>query len=248
LADKLNELSKNKYTTAHATQFMKQFFLQFPQVKSFNQQIIESCKSKGYVQTISRRKRFLPDINSDDQQRRNYAQRQAVNTVVQGSASDIVKQAMLKLRLNLSNYFGTSARLVMQIHDEIVVEVTDESILDDVIDLMKECMSCVPGIKNSSVSFPVNIKVGKTLDDLSNYKCQISKEKSDFREIENVAQANTCEMSSRSKESSEKTRFASDSNNTFKDAASDCEPEDIIFDIPSVKQEIAAKLDQFRFA
>ena len=118
----------------------------------------------------------------------------------------------------------------------------------DVIDLMKECMSCVPGIKNSSVSFPVNIKVGKTLDNLSSYESQISKEKSEFREVENVAHANTCEISSRSKESNENTRFSSDCNNPLTDAASECEPEDIIFDIPSVKQEISVKLDQFRFA
>jgi hypothetical protein len=223
---------------------MNEFFLQFPQVKSFTKQIVESCKSRGFVQTISRRKRFLPDINSEDIQTRNYAQRQAVNTVIQGSASDIVKQAMLKIRLNLSHYFGCSAKLVMQIHDEIVVEIIDESILEETIALMRDCMSCVPGIKASNVPFPVNIKCGKNLEDMK-----------DYQELSGVKQLKYSSESVQNRESLEMHQALNSkvittcSNQKSAIFPEEDHIEDIRFDLdlPAVKSELAVKLERFRF-
>jgi hypothetical protein len=244
LAEKLSEISEKKYTTADASHFIRQFFERFPEVKNFTEKVIESCRKNGYVQTISRRKRYLPDINSEDNQRKNYAQRQAVNTIIQGSASDIVKQAMLKIRLNLACHLKNKAQLVMQIHDEIVVELYDPSKVEETVNLMKECMSCVPGINQAVIPFPVSIKVGTKLGDLQNH-----------------SNINNCSFEDRASSIQKLTTGDKDwisstpldiipfSQSNIHDNADAYEFAEIIrFDTASVQKEISSKLDSFRFS
>lgn len=83
MAEKLSDISGKQYTTAEASSFMQQFFHKFPGVKNFTEKVIQSCRRSGYVQTVCRRRRYLPDICNSDPQRKAHAERQAVNTVIQ---------------------------------------------------------------------------------------------------------------------------------------------------------------------
>ena len=135
---------------ATATKISTQYLRQFPRVGPF----IESCKKHavkyGYVSTITNRRRHLPDIYSKDNSKRSAAERQAVNSVIQGSASDIIKYAMLAIEKEMERVYGapsTKPRLLMQIHDELFYEVpitSDERMdveRDKFVHLLNHCMN-----------------------------------------------------------------------------------------------------------
>ncbi|XP_062508647.1 DNA polymerase nu-like isoform X2 [Corticium candelabrum] len=103
------------------------FLSKFPGVQKFSQQCINGCKANGFVSTIFRRRRLIPLINSDNFSLRNQAARQAVNFVVQGSAADLCKAAMIQTVHNFTKV-GIDGRLLIQIHDELLFEVKDEEL------------------------------------------------------------------------------------------------------------------------
>jgi DNA polymerase-1 len=83
---------------------------------------VEEARQTGYTETIMGRRRYLPDLNSDNRQRREMAERMALNAPIQGSAADIIKVAMLGVQRSLKAG-GLSSRLLLQVHDELVLEV-----------------------------------------------------------------------------------------------------------------------------
>lgn len=100
----------------------------FPQITAYTERLLQQSRADGYVRTISGRIRFLPDINSSVMANRMSAERQAFNTVVQGSAADIMKMAMLAVERDVLKPFHGEVMLLLQIHDEIVVSVKKEKV------------------------------------------------------------------------------------------------------------------------
>ena len=109
-----------------AKMFIERYFTRFAHIKEFFDGVEESARELGYVTTLSGRRRPLPDMRSMSGQARALAERQAVNTLIQGSAADLIKFAMLSV-FNDKELRRLKARLLLQIHDELIVEVPEEN-------------------------------------------------------------------------------------------------------------------------
>ncbi|WP_370150368.1 DNA polymerase I [Streptacidiphilus sp. EB129] len=107
---------------AEARRLMDTYFERFGGVRDYLRRVVEEARHTGYTETVLGRRRYLPDLTSDNRQRREMAERMALNAPIQGSAADIVKIAMLKVDAALSGS-GLSSRMLLQVHDEIVLEV-----------------------------------------------------------------------------------------------------------------------------
>ena len=112
---------------AEARELIDGYFRTYPHIREFIAESIERARKDGYVSTILGRKRFLPDINSRNATVRSYAERNAVNAPLQGSAADIIKVAMIRIfkRMNQSNM---RSRMILQVHDELVFNVVPDEL------------------------------------------------------------------------------------------------------------------------
>ena len=141
-----------------AAQFIQNYFAQYSSVDSFIKETIQKAEQKGYVETILGRRRPILAINSRNKVEKAAAERIAVNTPVQGSAADIVKKAMLKVTDALKKS-GSPARLLLQVHDELIFECPDDqSTIDATIALIKDNME---NAVNLNVPLRVSIEYGK---------------------------------------------------------------------------------------
>ncbi|MDX6551651.1 MAG: polymerase, partial [Gaiellales bacterium] len=107
-----------------AQSFIDIYLAQFPQVNEFIRRVIERAREDGYVTTLFGRRRPIPELRASNWQTRSLGERLAVNTVMQGSAADIIKVAMIESHRRLREE-GRGSRLVLQVHDELVFEVRD---------------------------------------------------------------------------------------------------------------------------
>ncbi|MEZ4798743.1 MAG: DNA polymerase I [Flavobacteriales bacterium] len=98
------------------------YFKQFSQLRQYQQETIESARKKGFVETILGRRRYLPDINSANAVVRGFAERNAINAPIQGSAADIIKVAMIKIQEDMIK-MNLKSKMIMQVHDELVFDV-----------------------------------------------------------------------------------------------------------------------------
>ncbi len=124
-------------SVAEAKEFIEQYFLRFPDVRRYLDEQIEKARKFGYVETISGRRRYIPEIQSRNYSIRQFGERAATNAPVQGSAADIIKIAMIRIHDALADRAGS--RMLLQVHDELVFEVP-ESDADDVRTMVKELM------------------------------------------------------------------------------------------------------------
>ncbi|MFB9376363.1 DNA polymerase I [Kineococcus gynurae] len=111
-----------KISTEEAKGLMEDYFERFGGVRDYLQGVVAEARTAGYTETILGRRRYLPDLTSDNRQRREMAERMALNAPIQGSAADIIKVAMLDLDQGLRES-GLRSRLLLQVHDELVLEV-----------------------------------------------------------------------------------------------------------------------------
>lgn len=138
-------------TPEEATVFIGEYFSVFPGVKSWIDRTIEAARMKGYVKTMLNRIRYLPDINSNNRLRREFAERTAINTPIQGTAADLIKVAMINIHRKLS---ALKSKLILQIHDELLLEVPENE-LENVENIVKkEMTSPLP------LSIPIVVEVG----------------------------------------------------------------------------------------
>jgi DNA polymerase-1 len=137
-----------------AQKFIDNYFAQYPGVKAWLDRTIEEARENGYVKTLMGRRRYLPEINASDRNTRSGAERMAVNAPVQGTAADIIKVAMIRLDKALA---GTGPRLLLQVHDELVVEAPAEE-APDVAKTMKEIME---NAMKLDVALKVDVGIGK---------------------------------------------------------------------------------------
>jgi DNA polymerase-1 len=107
---------------ADATVLMEEYFATFGGVRDYLRQIVGQARRDGYTETVLGRRRYLPDLNSDNRQRREMAERMALNAPIQGSAADIIKVAMLRVESAL-RASSLRSRMLLQVHDELVFEV-----------------------------------------------------------------------------------------------------------------------------
>ncbi|GIC31251.1 DNA polymerase I [Streptococcus parasuis] len=121
-----------------AKNYIDTYFERFPGIKNYMETIVREARDKGYVETLYKRRRELPDINSRNFNVRNFAERTAINSPIQGSAADILKVAMINLDKVLTEA-GLSTRMLLQVHDEIVLEVPMAE-LETVKTMVKETM------------------------------------------------------------------------------------------------------------
>ena len=121
-----------------AKNYIDTYFERFPGIKDYMETIVREARDKGYVETLYKRRRELPDINSRNFNVRNFAERTAINSPIQGSAADILKVAMINLDKALTDA-GLSTRMLLQVHDEIVLEVPTAE-LETVKAMVKETM------------------------------------------------------------------------------------------------------------
>ncbi len=108
--------------TGEAQGLMDDYFARFGGVRDYLEGVVEEARAAGYTATVLGRRRYLPDLTSDNRQRRQMAERMALNAPIQGSAADIIKLAMLGVQRELDGR-GLRSRLLLQVHDELVVEV-----------------------------------------------------------------------------------------------------------------------------
>lgn len=111
-----------RITPGEAQQLMDEYFTRFGGVRDYLAGIVEQARRSGYTETLLGRRRYLPDLNHDNRQRREMAERMALNAPIQGTAADIVKVAMLRVD-EVIRAEGLGSRLLLQVHDELVVEV-----------------------------------------------------------------------------------------------------------------------------
>lgn len=128
---------------AEAKQLIDGYYASFPGIREYINNAIENAREKGYVETVMGRRRYLPDINSRNSVVRGYAERNAVNAPLQGSAADIIKRAMINI-YNAMNDRGFKSKMIIQVHDELIFNVEPDELADLqqlVVKLMSEAFT-----------------------------------------------------------------------------------------------------------
>jgi DNA polymerase-1 len=147
------------FGVSEARELIKQYNERFPSVKEFTQSIIAEAKSKGFTTTLRGRRRYFPDIHASRLNDRKYAERQAMNAPIQGTAADMMKLAMLKCSAVLAD---SPSRMLLNVHDEIVFEVADgdEAIVSKLRDAMEQALPL-------SVPVEVDAKLGENWNEMT---------------------------------------------------------------------------------
>jgi len=143
-----------------AQEYIDLYFDRYPGVKAYMDNTREIASKQGYVETVFGRRLYLPEINARNAQRRQYAERSAINAPMQGTAADIIKRAMIKVHDWLAGD-DTDGRMIMQVHDELVFEVA-EDIIDPFKDQVTNIMCAAADL---SVPLKVDIGIGKNWDE-----------------------------------------------------------------------------------
>jgi len=137
-----------------AAEIIDQYFNQYHGIKQYMSKAVESAKEKGYVETILKRRRYLRDINSANMTVRGFAERNAINAPIQGSAADMIKVAMINIQNDIKEQ-GLQGKMIMQVHDELVFDVPKnevESFKNIILERMK---TAIP------MRVPIEVEVGE---------------------------------------------------------------------------------------
>ena len=142
-----------------ASELMNKYFERFGGIRDYLKTVVISAKEKGYTETVLGRRRYLPDLNHENRQRREIAERAALNAPIQGSAADIIKIAMLNVYKQISEH-NLKSRLLLQVHDELILEVA----VDEKVKLKEIVKSEMENAYKLRVPLDVNIGFGKSWD------------------------------------------------------------------------------------
>ena len=154
-------LSQNlKVSRQEAGTFIDKYFTQFPGVKKYMEDICVSCEEKGYVETITGRRRYIPEIKSSRRQEQESGKRIAINSPIQGTSADMIKIAMLSIHEKIEKK-KLKSKLIMQVHDELVFEVHKKE-KDTIFELAKKEMETALKLK---VPILVQGKFGENWDE-----------------------------------------------------------------------------------
>jgi DNA polymerase-1 len=145
---------------AAGQQYMERYFARYPGVANYMQRTREAARSQGYVETVFGRRLWLPEIRSSNAARRGNAERAAINAPMQGTAADLIKLAMIAVQGWIESE-SLRARLIMQVHDELVLEVPDEELEQ----VRSELPRLMGGVADLSVPLLVEVGVGLNWDE-----------------------------------------------------------------------------------
>lgn len=147
-----------------AKEFIDAYFDRYPEVRSYIENVLEDAREKTFVTTLFGRRRYMPEINSQDMRMRQFAERTAINTPIQGTAADIIKIAMINIHKRLVRD-ELSSKMILQVHDELVFDVEKDEI-GDVYDIVKDGMENVIRLK---VPVEAHIEIGKNWLEMEMY-------------------------------------------------------------------------------
>ena len=137
-----------------AKEYIKQYLEKYSGVKAFMDNIVEKAKEDGYVETLFHRRRYIPELKSNNYMIRQFGSRAAMNTPIQGTAADIMKIAMINV-FNKLQEENLDAKLVLQIHDELIIEC-DEKIKEKVKEILQDCME-----NAAKLDVPLNVETSE---------------------------------------------------------------------------------------
>ena len=142
-------------TQREASEYIERYFNQYPRVKEFEKEIVEFTEKNGYTETLFGRRRIIEGINSKNKNIKSQAERMAVNSVIQGTAAEVLKQVMIEIYRYIKDKAGIS--LLLQVHDELIFEISQdrlEEYIENIEKIMKEC------VKFDSVPLEINTNIG----------------------------------------------------------------------------------------
>jgi DNA polymerase-1 len=139
-----------------ARDFIETYFRIFPRVREYVDSIIDEARRVGYVTTILNRRRYIPDINSQNFGVRRFAERTAINTPIQGSAADLIKLAMIKIDCRI-NELGLKGEMILQVHDELVFDAPAQEV-EQLKNLVKTIMETAYPL---SVPIVADVRTGR---------------------------------------------------------------------------------------
>ncbi|MDD5136296.1 MAG: DNA polymerase I [Candidatus Omnitrophica bacterium] len=148
-----------------AKEFIDAYFERYPDVKTYLESLIAEAREKGFVSTILGRRRYIPEINNQNMQIRQFAERTAINAPIQGSAADVIKVAMIEIEEKLSAA-GMKTKMTLQVHDELVFDVPKGE-LDKAAKIVKEGMEDIIKLK---VPVEAHVEIGKNWLEMEPYK------------------------------------------------------------------------------
>ncbi len=143
---------------ARAKDYIDKYKKSYPQIKEYMDNVVKLAKDQGYIETLFKRRRYVPEISSRNFNVRSFGERIALNTPIQGTAADIIKIAMIKTYEKLKDQ-GLDAKIILQIHDEIIIESSEED-KEKAREILKECMENAADLK---VDLLVDIGFGESM-------------------------------------------------------------------------------------
>ncbi len=145
-----------KIEVSKAKEFIDAYFEKYGRVKTFLADLVDEARANGYVTTILNRRRYLPEINSQNNSVRQFAERAAINAPIQGSAADLIKIAMINIH-NILKDKKLGSKMILQVHDELVFEVPVNE-ADEMREIVRKGMEEVVKL---TVPVKVQVKAGK---------------------------------------------------------------------------------------
>jgi len=146
-----------------AAQFIDDYFLRYPNIRGFLDQILEEANVSGFVQTLTGRRRYFPELREGNGMQRQFARRAAINMPIQGTAADVIKLAMVKIQPRLPDF---NAKMLLQVHDELIFELPFSH--------QQELIEALPELMENVIALSVPLKINITQ---GNNWCELCKKK-----------------------------------------------------------------------
>lgn len=148
-----------------AVKLAQEFHSAYPKLRIYGDKLVQRAREQGFIETVTCRRRYLPAINSDNSSEKSQAERQALNTCVQGSASDLVKNAMLRMNRNIRRHNLEGCELVLHLHDELFYEVPEKTLKEAAKILIHSMQNCV----KLAVPLLVKLKTGSNWGEMKEF-------------------------------------------------------------------------------
>ena len=145
-------------SNVEAEEFLNSYFLKFPEIKEYMSETIKFCRKSGYVNNIFGRKTHITGINDKNFNVRNFQERAAINAPIQGSASEIMRMAMIRLDDEINDKKNNNLKMLLQIHDELIFEVEEKNIINS-SKIIKKIMTSVKDSNLHSFSIPLLVDI-----------------------------------------------------------------------------------------
>ena len=156
------------FNPEEGTRFIESYFSKYPGIKGYLEGVKEKARTRGYVETVSKRRRYLPELNASNYVVRQGAERMAINMPIQGTAADIMKVAMIRVHREMKDK-GLKARLILQVHDELMFEAPPDEI-EPLRNLVQKEMplafEVLPSAREFTVPLNVEVKIGSNWGDM----------------------------------------------------------------------------------